>query len=367
MPSIVFDRVTVAHPQEVLALNDVSLRIEDGELVSVVGPSGSGKSTLLRVIAGLTKPTGGRLLVDGEDVAGLEPASRSVAMVFQDHALYPHMSAESNLAFPLKMRHIDEPERSFRVGRTARAMGLARLLARRPKTLSLGQRNAVATGRALVRDPSILLLDEPLSNFDAQARLRGRIEIRRRHLQSGATTVYATNDQSEALSIADRTAVLNRGTIQQLDEPASIFRHPANLFVARFIGSPPMNVLSGRLEPMYPDYQLAIGADTVALSTRIVDAHPGLHELMGSTVLVGVRPENLHPAAGERSDSCFHGVFVRVEDQGSEQFAEVDLGRSRVLARLEVDRPRPGVGHEVELALDADHLHFFDPESGAAL
>ncbi len=366
MPSVVLDGVSLRRG-DVVALNEVSLSIEDGELVTVVGPSGSGKTTLLRVIAGLEQPTSGRLLVDGTDVRGIRPADRDLAMVFQEHALYPHKTAERNLSFPLEVRHVEEPKLSARVAEVAHVMGLDRVLDRRPRTLSQGGRNALATGRALVRDPAILLLDEPLSNFDAKARLQARLEIRRRHERSGATTFYATNEQSEAMAIGDRTIVLNRGMVQQVDTPTAIYREPANLFVARFIGAPPMNAMTGRLEAEYPDYRWVAGDDRLLVPTSVVEAHPRLHDFMGRSVVMGIRPEHVHPAVAEPFQTCLHGVCVRIEDLGGMRLAQVDLGHGEMIAYVAGTDPLPGIGNPVELAVDVNRLHFFDPETGAAL
>lgn len=366
MPLIVFDRVSLVR-DGVVALNELSVSIESGELTTVVGPSGSGKTTLLRVIAGLERPTAGRILFDGVDVQNVVSADRDVAMVFQEHALYSHKTAEANLAFPLEVRHVGEPQRSSRVAEIARAMGLDRVMNRRPNTLSLGRRNAVATGRALVRDPAILLLDEPLSNFDTKARLGARLDIRRRHQQSGATTVYATNEQSEAMAIGDNMIVLNRGMVQQVDDPTTVYRRPANLFVARFIGSPPMNAMTGLLEPDYPDYRLLVGDERLLIPTRVIEQHPALHDFMGRRVVMGVRPEHVHPSTVEPFETCLHGTCVRIEDLGEKKLAQVDLGLGEMVAYVTAPDPLPGIGNPVELAVDVNRLHFFDPDSGSSL
>ena len=366
MPAIVFDRVTVSHG-EIHALNDVTLAFEERELVTVVGPSGSGKSTLLRVIAGLETLSSGRLLIDGSDVGGVGSAKRDVAMVFQEHALYPHKTAEGNLLFPLEVRHVDEPERSTRVERMARMLGLHRLLERQPRTLSVGQRNAVATGRALVRDPAILLLDEPLANLDAKTRLRTRLEVRLRHEQSRATTLYATNDQAEAMALGDRTVVLNRGMVQQFDRPPVVYGRPANLFVARFVGSPPMNALSGVLEPEYPDYTWTSGNHQLTIPTRVVEQHPGLHGFMGRRVVLGIRPQHLRPTVAEPFTSTLHGTCRQIEDHGDERFAHLDVGEATVVVQVVDGGPVPGVGNRTEITVDLGHLHFFDPETGTAI
>lgn len=366
MPSIKLENVSLVR-DGIVGLNDVSLEIGDREFVAVVGPSGAGKSSFLRVVAGLEFPTSGRLFIDDVDVGRIEPKDRDVAMVFQEHALYSHKTAEGNLGFPLDVRHVGEPERSIRIGRTARAMGLVRLLARRPRTLSVGQRNAVATGRALVRDPKILLMDEPLANLDAKSRVRTRVEIRQRHEQSEATTIYATNDQSEAMAVGDRVVVLNRGAVQQFASPTALYDAPANLAVARFIGSPTMSVMSGTLEPEYPDYVWSAGDDRLVIPTRVVELHPGLHYYMGGQVMIGLRSENIRPAVNEPFASCLHGVCTQIEDQGSDRFAHFDLGYGTAVARL-IDGGRvPGLGNPTELFVRTDRLHFFDPHSGSAL
>ncbi len=367
MSSIEFDRVSVVLGGSFRALNELSLRIEAGELVTVVGPSGSGKSTLLRTIAGLEHPAAGRLLIGGEDVREIDPRDRNVAMVFQDHALYSHRSAAGNLSFPLELRHVHEPEKSSRIARTAGSLGLSAVLDRLPRTLSLGQRNAVATGRALIREPDILLLDEPLANFDARARLRARVEVRKRHSQTRATTVYATNDQAEAMAVGDRIVVLNRGTLQQVDAPAAVYDSPGNLFVARFIGTPPMNAMSGRLVASESGYVWSAGDDRIRIPGYVIAEHPGLEDRTETTVVIGIRPEHLFPSVAEPFDSCVHGTCLEIEDQGSDRFARVDLGYASVVASIPESRPAPGVGNRSELAVDVDRLHFFDAETGRAL
>ena len=365
--TVVFDRVSVVHAQHVIALNDVTLEIGSRELWAVIGPSGSGKSTLLRVIAGLETLSSGRLLVDGEDLLGVAPADRDVAMVFQDHALYSHKTAGGNLSFPLEVRGVDESERTTRVVKIARLLGLGKVLDRRPKVLSLGQRNAVATGRALVRNPRILLLDEPLANLDARTRLRARIEIRRRHHESGATTIYATNDQSEALAVADRVVVLNRGMVQQIDTPEGVYDRPANLFVARFVGTPPMNAMTGLIEPRYPDYVWRPGESDLTIPNAVVERSPRLHEFMGRQVVLAVRAEHLRSAASDPFKITLHGICLRIEDHGDSAFALVDLGNDVVTVRLHENSTALGVGNPAEIAVDVNHLHFFDPETGLAL
>lgn len=364
MPAIVFDRISLDR-EGVFALNGVSLEIEDGELLTVVGPSGSGKTALLRIIAGLEQPSGGRLLFDGTDMIGAEPLHRDVAMVFQEHALYSHKTAEANLAFPLEVHHVQEPERTSRVAKMATAMRLARILDRLPKTLSIGQRNAVATGRALVRDPAILLLDEPLANFDARARLHARVEIRERHDQSGATTIYATNDQAEAMALGDRVVVLNRGTLQQIGPPELIYGEPANLFVARFVGTPPMNAMTGLFEAVYPDFRWSSGDDRLVIPTRIVESRPRLREFTGRRIVIGIRPQHVHPTVAAPSGTWMRGTCLRIEDHGSDRFAHVELGSGQMVARI--GEQVPGIGTSTELAVDVERLHFFDPETGAAV
>jgi ABC-type sugar transport system ATPase subunit len=321
---------------DVVAVRDLDLTISDGELLVVVGPSGCGKTTALRVAAGLERPSAGSVFISGRDVTAAPPGERNVAMVFQSYALFPHLTVAENVGFGLRARGVARGEADERVRAAARVVGCEELLARRPWQLSGGERHRVALARALVREPDAFLLDEPLSNLDAHLRVQMRAELRRLHDRLGATMVYVTHDQVEALMIGDRVAVLNQGALQQAGDPDEIYRRPANRFVARFIGSPAMNLLpaSGPFPVAVPD---------------------------GRRVEVGVRPEHVR-LGGE-------GVPARVvlvEAAGSETYVHVDADGHAIVVRGGPDE-RPAVGAEVNLAVRDADIHLFDADSGEAV
>jgi multiple sugar transport system ATP-binding protein len=339
-------------------LKTVDLTIHSGEFFTIVGPSGCGKSTLLNLIAGLEDPSQGTIAFDGRPVQQLGPRERDVAMVFQSYALYPHMTVYENLAFPLRMkkRPTDEVERKVRD--TAEMLGLAAVLERRPRELSGGQRQRVALGRAMVRHPRLFLLDEPLSNLDAQLRIEMRSELKRLHRALKATMIYVTHDQAEALTLSDRIAVLHRGVVQQCGTPKEVYDRPANLFVAGFIGHPPMNLLPGaiRSDPapsvsFGPGAVLRMSAETRA-SLRAVPE--------GGRVVLGFRPEHVRlRAAGADRERTVR--LELIEPMGSEVWLELVWGDRRLRAKAAADF-NGGVGREYELGVDESRLHFFDPE-----
>ena len=358
MARIALDNVRKIYPNGVVGVDDASFEVADGELLVLVGPSGCGKSTLLRMIAGLEAITSGTLRIGERVVNDMPPKDRDVAMVFQSYALYPHMTVAENLAFALKLRGQPRAEIDRRVGEAAEMLGLGELLARRPATLSGGQRQRVALGRALVRQPQAFLLDEPLSNLDAKLRMSMRVEIARLHRSLGTTMVYVTHDQVEAMTLGQRIVVLKDGLIQQIDTPMALYRRPANLFVAGFLGSPAMNVLSGRL----------VREDGLAL-----DLGDGLRLPLGEVaaetegwnreVSVGIRPEHLAP---DRGAASFAAEVEVVEPVGNEVFAKLRVGAHRLVARFGPEiQPEPGT--PMRLAVDARHLHFFDGATGTRL
>jgi ABC-type sugar transport system ATPase subunit len=341
-------------------LGDVSLDIKDGELLVLVGPSGCGKSTLLRCIAGLETLTRGRVILDGKDVSNDEPRDRDIAMVFQSYALYPHLTVRENLAFGLKMRKTPRDEIARRVGEAAAILGLEALLDRRPAQLSGGQRQRVAMGRAVVRRPKAFLFDEPLSNLDASLRGAMRVELMRLHQKLGATMIYVTHDQVEAMTLADRIAVLQAGTLEQVGAPDELYGRPANLFVARFIGTPEMNVLA------------ASRARELGLCGNLPQ-----DAMVATVATIGARAEAVR--LGRPQAQAFRsagdgatGVVEVVEHLGWEALVHVGLGDAsaaselvRVVARVEsADAPRPG--ERVRVTLDGEHVHFFDA-AGARL
>jgi multiple sugar transport system ATP-binding protein len=381
---ITLDRVSKVFPGGVVAVDDVELTIGDGEFMVLVGPSGCGKSTLLRMIAGLEGVSGGTIRIGDREVTELAPRSRDVAMVFQNYALYPHMRVWDNLAFALKLRHTPKLRMKETVGSVAGVLGLTELVDRKPGALSGGQRQRVAIGRAMVREPQAYLMDEPLSNLDAKLRVGMRAELARLHDRLGTTTVYVTHDQVEAMTLGDRVAVLRDGTVQQCDTPERLFDAPANVFVAAFMGSPPMNLVAGELR----DGRLRFAGVDVALGAS-APGHVG-------DVIVGVRPTDLPAAAPdldpnapklrvtlevvERLGVESHVIFAvdaqrlsgdaaAAADEATEESDATLLAedsRARFTARVE-GRRRFEPGETVEFAIQPDTLHLFDPVSGQAL
>jgi multiple sugar transport system ATP-binding protein len=357
MAGLTLDHVRKVYPDGYEAIADATFEVADGELLVLVGPSGCGKSTLLRMVAGLETITSGALRIGERVVNDVAPKDRDIAMVFQSYALYPHMTVAENLGFGLKLRGHSRDAVATRVREAAATLGLESLLARKPAALSGGQRQRVALGRALVRQPQVFLLDEPLSNLDAKLRLSMRVEIARLHRQLGATMVYVTHDQIEAMTLGQRIVVLRDGKIQQIDTPMALYERPANLFVATFLGSPAMNVLTGRL----------VQADGLALDLgdgqRLPLGAASVGEpWLGREVAIGIRPEDLHPAA-PGGDGVFAPDVEVVEPVGNEIFVNLRLGAQALVARLG-PQVLPAVGAPLPLALAAPRLHFFDPASG---
>ncbi|HZF97948.1 MAG TPA: ATP-binding cassette domain-containing protein, partial [Pseudoxanthomonas sp.] len=328
------------------------------EFTVLVGPSGCGKSTLLRMLAGLEEISGGEISIDGQVVNDVASKDRDIAMVFQSYALYPHMTVAQNLAFGLKLRKHGKAMVAARVDAAARTLGLTGMLDKLPRELSGGQRQRVALGRALVREPSVFLLDEPLSNLDAKLRHSVRTEIARLHRKLGATMVYVTHDQVEAMTLGQRIVVLKDGEIQQIDTPMALYERPANLFVAGFLGSPAMNVVEGTLSASLDALALDDGA-TLPLGTA---PRAGLGEWAGRRVAVGVRPEDLHLAADEAM-GAFDATLEGIEPIGNEIFLDLRHGPRELVARV-APRALPAVGSVQGLVLASERLHFFDAGSG---
>ncbi len=342
-------------------ITGVSLEVKKGELVVFVGPSGCGKSTLLRLIAGLETPTSGALFIDDQDVTCAHPSRRGVAMVFQSYALYPHMTVFDNIAFALKIKGVPGDEIRAKVESVAEILQLETLLKRLPKALSGGQRQRVAIGRAMVREPAVFLFDEPLSNLDASLRGQMRVEIARLHAKLGATSIYVTHDQIEAMTLADKIVVLNQGRIEQIGTPMELYRKPANLFVATFLGSPGMNILPVTLA----------GADKarVTLDTpqgQITLPRKGVNATIGAAVSLGLRPESL--SLSLPGSAQFTGHVTLLERLGGETFAYVALtGFAGNQVILKLDGEAELVIHQqVYLALDPRRTHLFD-EAGVAM
>ncbi len=394
MASITFDSVGKVYPGGNRVISDVSLNIADGEFLVLVGPSGCGKSTLLRMIAGLEEITEGDLKIGERVVNDVSPKDRDIAMVFQNYALYPHMSVYDNMAFGLKLRKMSKEEIDRRVKDASRVLELNEYLERKPKALSGGQRQRVAMGRAIVREPSAFLMDEPLSNLDAKLRVQMRSEIGLLQARLGTTTVYVTHDQVEAMTMGDRVAVIRKGTLQQVDTPRNLYDYPDNLFVAGFIGSPSMNFIYGTLEGSGDQVYAKLGGDRVKLDSRATAEKTGLSNYAGKEVVVGIRPEAFELAQAVPSADPSQVIDVKVglvEQLGSEAFIHfvkpsppvitpdirelladqgtdpASLGNeTKFTARVDPDYA-PKNGDEVKLHVETDKLHFFDKETGEAI
>jgi multiple sugar transport system ATP-binding protein len=400
LATVQFDKVAKVYADGTRAVNDLDLEIGDGEFMVLVGPSGCGKTTALRMVAGLETISEGVLRI-GERVVNHVPArSRDIAMVFQSYALYPHLSVYENIAFGLKVKKVPKDEIERRVKDAARILDLEPFLKRRPRALSGGQRQRVAMGRAIVRQPQAFLMDEPLSNLDAKLRVQMRAEIARLQNDLGTTTIYVTHDQTEAMTMGDRVAVMRKGELQQVAEPQVLYDQPVNIFVGGFIGSPAMNMLEGTIARQNGGFAVNLGDQTVPLSSQLLAERPALEERVGQDVIVGIRPEHLEDAALEPDtppDRRLRGTVNLTEALGSEimvhftidakpamteevrELAEdVDAAVARdldsdaaatqtVMVGRFGARSRVREGDVAEVALDTSALHFFDPESGLGI
>ncbi|HMC52245.1 MAG TPA: sn-glycerol-3-phosphate ABC transporter ATP-binding protein UgpC, partial [Acidimicrobiales bacterium] len=347
------------------AVRELDLAIADGELMVLVGPSGCGKTTALRMVAGLEEVTGGTILIDGQPVNDTEPRDRDIAMVFQSYALYPHMSVYDNMAFSIRLHKLPKADVDAKVRDAARILDLEKLLDRKPGQLSGGQRQRVALGRAIVRDPAAFLMDEPLSNLDAKLRVQTRAEIARLHQRLGTTIVYVTHDQVEAMTMGERIAVMRDGVLQQVGTPRQLYESPRNLFVAGFIGSPAMNMMTGRVVLDGENVSLALDGTSLGLSGR--SATLARRRGDGSMVTVGMRPEHLDVASGGDGDVVRVPVQVDVvEFLGSEELIHTSFAGSEVVALLPVARD-PHVGDRLDLAISDALVHVFDPETERSL
>jgi multiple sugar transport system ATP-binding protein len=379
MAEIVLDSVSKTYSGSERAVNDVTLTVGDGEFMVLVGPSGCGKSTLLRMIAGLEQVDGGRVLIGGRDMGPVPPQGRDVAMVFQNYALYPHMTVRQNLGYGLKVAHVPKPDARRRVEGVARMLGLEELLDRKPGALSGGQRQRTAMGRAIVREPQAFLMDEPLSNLDAKLRVSMRASLAQLHARLVTTTVYVTHDQTEAMTLGQRVAVMRDGRLQQLDTPQALYRKPANLFVAAFIGSPAMNLVEARLD----EDAVEFGGFRLPLDREVRPAARS-----GGTVILGIRPEDFDTADSTTNDLPSIDVeVIVVEDLGADTHVvfAVDAPRfqtgasgtageeaddqlladtrAHFTARVSTQTQlRPG--QRMTLDVDPARFHFFDPDSG---
>jgi multiple sugar transport system ATP-binding protein len=383
MAEIAFSGVEKTYPGGVTAVRGLDLTVAEGEFMVLVGPSGCGKTTALRMVAGLEEITDGTISIGGQVVNHVLPKDRDIAMVFQNYALYPQMSVAQNMGFALKVRNVPKPEVERRVRQAAEILRLTEYLERRPKALSGGQRQRVAMGRAIVREPRAFLMDEPLSNLDAQLRVEMRTEITRIQRMLGVATIYVTHDQTEAMTMGDRVAVMRGGVLQQVAAPQDLYDHPVNEFVAGFIGSPPMNLVLATL-----DDDAGLGVRLGDQRVAVPDSYRASHDLagrVGGRVVLGLRPEDLTLDAGDAGARLDTTVDVR-EALGSEKLAylsfvdradiveggadvaegEPTRRRSRLVARLGA-RAEVAEGQRVTISLNPAHLHFFDPDTGASL
>jgi multiple sugar transport system ATP-binding protein len=393
MAEITLDKLTKVYGDGTRAVSELDLEIADGEFVVLVGPSGCGKTSALRMVAGLEPITEGRVVIGGEVVNDLPPKDRDIAMIFQNYALYPHMSAFDNMAFGLKLRGMKKEGRGDRVNGAAKTLGLAEVLPKKPRTLSGGQRQRVAMGRAIVREPRAFLMDEPLSNLDAKLRVEMRAEIARLQRELNVTTIYVTHDQVEAMTLGDRVAIMRDGLLQQMAKPQDLYDRPRNLFVAEFIGSPAMNLVSVELGRSNGGVVAKFGDNALEVDERVLAKRPGLNALMGKQLILGIRPEDLEDAAFSGAAPAGRRLAAQVdirEDMGSEVYihfgvagkavrgadvraavgeeaAEVaDVKGNVWVARVDRDTG-VGEGGKVELVVDTTRLHFFDPDSGEAI
>ncbi len=402
MARIELDAVTKQFPDGTTAVKSLDLQVGDGELLVLVGPSGCGKTTALRMVAGLEEVTSGTIRIDGRPVNDVEPRHRDVAMVFQSYALYPHLSVYDNMAFSLKYaRRASKAEIRQRVAEAARILELEPYLHRKPRQLSGGQRQRVAMGRAIVRQPAAFLMDEPLSNLDAKLRVQMRAEIGQLQRSLGTTTLYVTHDQTEAMTLGSRVAVLSGGVLQQIDEPQELYRRPANLFVAGFIGSPPMNLIDATLETGAPGTAdagsrpaglrkdgdgtgglvVTFGPHRIPVPQRVIAAHPGLDRYLGQAIVVGIRPEHMRDALADAGWPVIELPISLREELGSEVHVHATIGTAAhvsegagddvrslatIVARMD-PRTRIAEGELAAIAIDAGELQFFDPRTGESI
>jgi multiple sugar transport system ATP-binding protein len=362
MASITLTNIKKVYPgkDEVVAVQDFNLKIEDKEFIILVGPSGCGKSTMLRMIAGLEEITEGEVKIGDTVVNDIPPKDRDIAMVFQNYALYPHMTVYDNMAFGLKLRKMPKAQIKELVTRAADILEIGNVLNRRPKALSGGQRQRVALGRAIVRNPKVFLLDEPLSNLDAKLRTQMRTEISKLHKQLGTTFVYVTHDQTEAMTMGDRIVVMKDGYIQQVDTPSNLYQYPHNLFVAGFIGSPQMNFLNGVLKNEKTYYTVDLAGQKLIIPDA-KNKNYALDSYIGKKVIVGIRCEDITEASTE-SVNTFKITIDITEMMGSEVLAYFDFAGSRMVGKFKPDT-KAAAGREILVGFDASKVHLFDPET----
>ena len=348
----------------VQAVESLDLQIEDGQFLTLLGPSGCGKSTALSCIAGLERPSAGRIIFGDRDVTDLEPHQRDVAMVFQDYALYPHMTVRANMSFGLQQQRVKQAVIDNQVTVAAEFLGLTGLLDRRPAELSGGQRQRVAVGRAVVRNPSVFLLDEPLSNLDAGLRVKTRTEIKRLQRELGVTSIFVTHDQEEAMVLSDRVAVLRAGRLQQIGQPMAVYRDPANLFVATFIGSPAMNIIETMVKAENDGIRCHVSDQALKFPLSVV--RPESLRTLGQErkLYLGIRPMDM--AIAESGSAALAGKVFLVEPVGPVSYVDADVGGWSIKAASDPDR-EPAIGETVSLTLPSNRVFLFDPESEARL
>jgi multiple sugar transport system ATP-binding protein len=401
MADVIFDKVDKVYENNVQAVNDLSLEIRDGEFVVLVGPSGCGKTTALRMVAGLEDISDGTVSIGGRVVNDLTPKERDIAMVFQNYALYPHLTVADNIGFGLRLRKAPKKEVTERIEWAAKLLGLTPYLHRRPKELSGGQRQRVAMGRAIVRQPQVFLMDEPLSNLDAKLRVQMRAEIARIQHEVGVTTIYVTHDQVEAMTMGDRVAVMRKGELQQTAEPQKLYDSPKNLFVASFIGSPAMNIVEARVERRDAGIAVRLGDQELPVPEEVVRRRPALSGYAGRVLALGIRPEHIEDASvAGNGGARLRGRVLLTEALGSEILAHVEMSATPVVTEDVVEGAvvdeaeqeiaadllgEHGDGHrttfvgrfdaastvkpdmDVELIVDTQKLQFFDLETGHAI
>jgi len=366
MADVRIDNVTKVYPGNVLAVKSANLHIADKEFLVLVGPSGCGKSTTLRMIAGLEEVTDGSIRIGDVVVNDVPPKDRDIAMVFQNYALYPHMTVYKNMAFGLKLRRYPKDEIDQRVQEAARILGITELLDRKPKALSGGQRQRVAVGRAIVRKPKVFLFDEPLSNLDAKLRVEMRAELNKLHHRLQTTMIYVTHDQVEAMTLGDRIVVMNDGVIQQVAEPLELYDRPKNLFVAGFIGTPPMNFVEGQLEKEDGAIFFNEGTSKLRLPADMVDP---LQEFVGKQAVFGIRPEHMDDKTfmGDVPPHTSLEAMVNVvEPLGDETILYLSTGKHDLIAKVD-SHHRVEVNQEIEIALNLSKAHIFDADTGENL
>ena len=377
MAQVVIEKLLKVYPDkngpDIAAVKNIDLTIADREFMVLVGPSGCGKSTTLRMIAGLEEISGGSIAIDGRIVNDVPPKDRDIAMVFQNYALYPHMTVYENMAFGLKLRKFPKAEIEARVREAAAMLGLEPYLDRKPKALSGGQRQRVAVGRAIVRKPKVFLFDEPLSNLDAKMRVSTRTEISKLHARLGVTMIYVTHDQVEAMTMGDRICVMKDGAIMQVAEPLELYNHPANLFVAGFIGSPPMNFFRGTIRRLGGQHAFVENPSPGSASSIALPLPEPLAARAASyldqPIIFGLRPENLHDALTVSTPDPARTFTVRVdvaEPMGAETYLYLDSGSTPFVARV---RPtdRFSAGQKLQIYFDLTHAHLFDPKTEAVI